>query len=179
MRGWDGDSASMTTQTGMSEASLIPMDDLDTAGRLLARVSDAFSAKQVIALARAAEVIAARRGATEARSRAHAILVDATALLGEYLKGMPKAPAGRPDITSIPTRESLLDLAAVEDLDSQMVVGWSMADHLESRLVVDALQMAVARRLPGGVAGPLRPGPPGRQRPRPIPSLVSMASSAA
>jgi transposase InsO family protein len=30
-----------------------------------------------------------------------------------------------------------------------MVVGWSMADHLESRLVVDALEMAVAWRLPG------------------------------
>jgi putative transposase len=28
------------------------------------------------------------------------------------------------------------------------VVGWSMAEHMESRLVVDALEMAVARRLP-------------------------------
>ena len=34
-------------------------------------------------------------------------------------------------------------LAAVEDLYSRRVVGWSMADHLESRLVVDALEMAV------------------------------------
>ena len=40
-------------------------------------------------------------------------------------------------------------LAAVEDLYSRMVVGWSMAEHMESRLVVDALEMAVARRLPG------------------------------
>jgi transposase InsO family protein len=53
------------------------------------------------------------------------------------------------DITSIPTREGWLYLAAVEDLYSRMVVGWSMADHMESRLVVDALEMAVARRLPG------------------------------
>jgi transposase InsO family protein len=30
-----------------------------------------------------------------------------------------------------------------------MLVGWSMADHLESRLVVDALELAVQRRLPG------------------------------
>ena len=29
-----------------------------------------------------------------------------------------------------------------------MLVGWSMADHLESRLVVDALELAVQRRLP-------------------------------
>jgi putative transposase len=53
------------------------------------------------------------------------------------------------DITYIPTREGWLYLAAVEDLYSRRVVGWSMAAHLESRLVVDALEMAVARRLPG------------------------------
>jgi putative transposase len=52
------------------------------------------------------------------------------------------------DITYIPTREGWLYLAAVEDLYSRMVVGWSMADHMESRLVVDALGMAVQRRLP-------------------------------
>ena len=53
------------------------------------------------------------------------------------------------DITYIPTRAGWLYLAVVEDLYSQRVVGWSMADHLESRLVVDALALAVERRLPG------------------------------
>jgi putative transposase len=53
------------------------------------------------------------------------------------------------DITYIPTREGWLYLSAVEDLYSRMVVGWSMAEHMESRLVVDALEMAVQRRLPG------------------------------
>ncbi len=53
------------------------------------------------------------------------------------------------DITYIPTREGWLYLAAVEDLYSRRVVGWSMADHMESRLVVDALALAVQRRLPG------------------------------
>jgi putative transposase len=52
------------------------------------------------------------------------------------------------DITYIATREGWLYLAAVEDLYSRMVVGWSMAEHMESRLVVDALEMAVRRRLP-------------------------------
>jgi len=52
------------------------------------------------------------------------------------------------DITSIPTREGWLYLAAVEDLYSRRVVGWAMAEHVESRLVVDALEMAVQRRLP-------------------------------
>lgn len=39
-------------------------------------------------------------------------------------------------------------LAAVEDLCSRMVVGWSMSTNMESRLVVDALEMAIQRRLP-------------------------------
>jgi putative transposase len=52
------------------------------------------------------------------------------------------------DITYIPTREGWLYLAAIEDLYSRMVVGWSMADTMTSRLVVDALELAVARRLP-------------------------------
>jgi transposase InsO family protein len=54
------------------------------------------------------------------------------------------------DITYIPTREGGLYLAAVEDLFSRMVVGWAMDATMTSRLVVDALGMAVTRRLPEG-----------------------------
>jgi putative transposase len=53
------------------------------------------------------------------------------------------------DITYIPTREGWLYLAAVEDLYSRRIVGWSMSERIDSRLVVDALEMAVSRRLPG------------------------------
>jgi len=53
------------------------------------------------------------------------------------------------DITYIPTREGWLYLAVVEDLFSRMIVGWSMAESMESRLVVDALEMAIRRRRPG------------------------------
>lgn len=53
------------------------------------------------------------------------------------------------DITFIPTREGWLYLAAVEDLYSRMVVGWAMEARMTSRLVVEALGMAVRRRLPG------------------------------
>ena len=52
------------------------------------------------------------------------------------------------DITYVPTREGWLYLAVVEDLFSRMVVGWSMDATMESRLVVDALEMALARRRP-------------------------------
>ena len=53
------------------------------------------------------------------------------------------------DITYIPTREGWLYLAAVEDLYSRRIVGWSMGERIDSRLVVDALEMAISRRLPG------------------------------
>jgi putative transposase len=34
------------------------------------------------------------------------------------------------------------------DLYSRGIVGWALADHLRADLVVDALEMAVARRRP-------------------------------
>lgn len=52
------------------------------------------------------------------------------------------------DITYIPTRQGWLDLAAVEDLYSRRGVGWSMGTTMASRLVVDALEMAVKNRIP-------------------------------
>ena len=52
------------------------------------------------------------------------------------------------DITYIPTRQGWLYLAAVEDLYSRRVVGWSMGTTMASRLVVDALEMAVKQRFP-------------------------------
>ena len=52
------------------------------------------------------------------------------------------------DITYIPTAEGWLYLAAVEDLFTREIVGWSMSEQMESRLVVDALQMALSRRQP-------------------------------
>lgn len=53
------------------------------------------------------------------------------------------------DITYVPTADGWLFLAVVEDLFSRRIVGWSMDQTMTSRLVVDALQMAVQRRLPG------------------------------
>lgn len=52
------------------------------------------------------------------------------------------------DITYIPTDEGWLYLAGVMDLFSRRIVGWSMADHMQTELVSDALQMAIARRCP-------------------------------
>lgn len=53
------------------------------------------------------------------------------------------------DITYVETGEGWLYLAAVLDLYSRKVVGWSMAEHLRADLVEDALSMALRRRRPG------------------------------
>jgi len=52
------------------------------------------------------------------------------------------------DITYIDTGEGWLYLAAVMDLFSRKIVGWSMADHLRTQLVRDALTMAITRWRP-------------------------------
>jgi putative transposase len=76
--------------------------------------------------------------------------------------GLPVAPnllgrrfaADRPDavwladISYLPTGEGWLYLAAVRDLATREIVGWSMADHLGADLVCDALLMAIRRRRP-------------------------------
>ena len=49
------------------------------------------------------------------------------------------------DISYLPTDEGWLYLAAIEDLATREVVGWSMADHLRAGLCVDALVMALQR----------------------------------
>ena len=52
------------------------------------------------------------------------------------------------DVTEHPTEEGKLYLAVVIDAFSRRVVGWSIADHIRSELVVDALQVAIWRRRP-------------------------------
>ena len=52
------------------------------------------------------------------------------------------------DITYLPTEVGFLFLAVVIDVFSRRVVGWAMAGHLRTELVVAALDMAVARRRP-------------------------------
>ncbi len=55
------------------------------------------------------------------------------------------------DITYVWTAAGWLYLAVVMDLYSRRIVGWSTADHLETGLCLDALQMALGHRV--GVEG--------------------------
>jgi putative transposase len=52
------------------------------------------------------------------------------------------------DITEHPTAEGRLYCAAVVDAYSRRIVGWSIAEHIRTELVLDALGMAIIRRSP-------------------------------
>lgn len=55
------------------------------------------------------------------------------------------------DITYVPTWAGFLYLAVVLDVWSRRVVGWAMATHLRTELVLEALDMAVEQRRPTNV----------------------------
>jgi len=52
------------------------------------------------------------------------------------------------DITYISTREGWLYLAAVQDVFSRKIVGWSMSERIDTELAKSALTMAVQQRSP-------------------------------
>lgn len=104
--------------------------------------------KRVERLMRAAGLsglVAKRRGRTTIRVPGVRVADD---LVGRQFR--PAAPdvLWVADITYLRTWQGWLYLAAVQDAFSRRIVGWSMADHMRSDLVVDALQMAIARRQP-------------------------------
>jgi len=87
------------------------------------------------------------------------------------------APRSDP-YTYLRTWEGWLYLAAVQDVFSRRIVGWSMADHMRTELVLDALAMALDHRRPAPglvhhsdqgspirVAGVRADRPGGRDRP--------------
>jgi putative transposase len=78
---------------------------------------------------------------------------DADAVPNQDLVGRQFDPDGPDrlwvmDVTEHPTDTGKLYCAVVLDAFSRRVVGWSIADHIRSELVVDALQMAIWRRQP-------------------------------
>ena len=52
------------------------------------------------------------------------------------------------DITYLPTAEGWLYLAAIMDLHTRRIIGWSMRDHLRAEGALAALHMAVQRQRP-------------------------------
>ena len=90
-------------------------------------------------------LIAKKRGRTTIRVPGVRVADD---LVGRQFRPAAPNTLWVADITYLRTWEGWLYLAAVQDAYSRRIVGWSMADHMRSDLVVDALQMALARRQP-------------------------------
>ena len=64
----------------------------------------------------------------------------------ERRQGAPARP-----YTYVPTWTGFVYLAIVLDVFSRKVVGWAMANHLRTELVLGALNMAIGQRRPQGV----------------------------
>jgi putative transposase len=79
---------------------------------------------------------------------AHASPVAPNALARDFAAELPDRKWVA-DVTYVRTAEGWLYVAGVLDLCSRRLVGWSMAAHMETSLVADALGMALARRCPG------------------------------
>jgi len=77
----------------------------------------------------------------------HALPIAPNLLNREFTVDAPNS-VWTSDITYIATGEGWLYLAAVVDLFSRQVVGWSMQPHMQASLVTDALRMAWFRRQP-------------------------------
>lgn len=105
------------------------------------------------------EVRRVRRFRVTTESR-HSYVVAPNLLAQQFAVPAPNRVWGG-DITFIATAKGWLYLAVVLDLCTRRVVGWSMRERLDQALVVQALQMALARRRPA--AGLVHHSDRGRQ----------------
>lgn len=116
--------------------------------RDLLELGQACSVNFVAKLMRAAGIVAKTRRKFKVTTDSKHNLPVADNLLARDFSPEKTNQAWVTDITFIPTREGWLYLATVEDLFSRRIVGWAMSSRIDSRLVVDALQMAIDRRRP-------------------------------
>lgn len=101
--------------------------------------------ERLMQLADLSGLVPKRRGRTTIRVPGVRVADD---LVGRQFRPASPNVLWVADITYLRTWEGWLYLCAVQDAFSRRIVGWSMADHMRSDLVVNALQMAIARRRP-------------------------------
>jgi len=122
------------------------------APRIHAELTDGYETrcgrKRVARLMRAAGLVGVcrRRGVRTTRREATAPISDD--LVHRTFTAPEPNRLWVADITYLPTWQGFLYLAVVLDVFSRRVVGWAMADHLRTELVLDALEMAVWNRRP-------------------------------
>ncbi len=106
------------------------------------------SRKRVARLMRKAGLQGCIRGRRKRTTRRDLYATPAPDLLKRNFAAAAPNKIWTADITYIHTWEGFLYLAFILDIYSRRVVGWSMATHLRTELVVDALEMALWRRNP-------------------------------
>lgn len=107
------------------------------------------SRKRVARLMRKASLQGCRRGRKKHTTRRDVNAIPAPDLLKRSFTAESPDSIWTADITYIHTQEGFLYLAFILDVYSRKIVGWSMASHLRTELVVDALEMALWKRKPG------------------------------
>ena len=104
--------------------------------------------KRVARLMRKAGLRGCIRGRRKRTTRRGKYAISAPDLVNRNFTAEAPDRVWTADITYVHTREGFLYLAFILDVYSRRVVGWSMATHLRTELVVDALEMALWRRKP-------------------------------
>jgi transposase InsO family protein len=123
---------------------------------VLAAAGERVSVNTVAKLMRARGIRAKtkRKFVPRTTDSAHARPVADNALARDFAADAPGRKWAA-DITYVPTAEGWLYVAGVLDLCTRRLVGWAMADHMETSLVADALRMALARRRRPAAGGQL------------------------
>jgi putative transposase len=106
------------------------------------------SRKRVARLMRRASLRGSLRGRKMRTTHRRALQQVAPDLLSRNFAAQEPDRLWVADITYVRSKEGFVYLAFILDVCSRRIVGWSMATHLRTELVVDALQMAIARRKP-------------------------------
>ena len=106
------------------------------------------SKKRVARLMRKASLQGCVRSRRKRTTRRDEHAIPAPDLVGRNFAAAAPNKVWTADITYVHTQEGFLYLAFILDVYSRKVVGWSMANHLRTELVVDALEMALWRRKP-------------------------------
>jgi putative transposase len=104
--------------------------------------------KRVARLMQAAGLAGIGRRAFVTTTRRDLAARPASDLVQRFFTAEGPDRLGVADITYIATWSGFLFLAVVLDVWSRRVVGWAMATHLRTELVLDALNMAIGQRRP-------------------------------
>ncbi len=103
--------------------------------------------KRVARLMRTAELVGChRRKRSFSITKQNPAAAPAPDLVGRAFTATAPNQLWVADVTYVPTLVGWLYLACVTDVFSRMIIGWSMASHRKTDLVVDAVTMAVGRR---------------------------------